>query len=138
MPEGVGYSGSGSNVIAGAGLELNVVGDHCYAYSGKLALSNTTTTALEFTTGNYLTVVDLFVGFDITGLQSGNEIGYEVYFNGIEIMDVVSNYGASWMITGGSSPKFVIPPYTLVRVDLFTDDASGINMAAMLTGTIHK
>jgi len=116
---------------------LSVAGNHAYAYSGKLALSNTTTTALEFTTGNYLTVVDLFVGFDITGLQSGNEIGYEVYFNGIEIMDVVSNYSASWMITGGSTPKFVIPPYTQVRVDLFTDDASGIQMAAMLTGRVY-
>ena len=135
MPEGVGY---GPQFTASTGLELNVIGDHAYAYSGKLALSNTTTTALEFTTGNYVAVADLFVGFDITGLQSGNEIGYEVYFNGIEIMDVVSNYGASWMITGGSTPKFVIPPYTQVRVDLFTDDASGINMAAMLTGRIHK
>jgi len=135
MPEGVGY---GPQFTASTGLELNVIGDHCYAYSGKLALSNTTTTALEFTTGNYLAVVDLFVGFDITGLQSGNEIGYEVYFNGIEIMDVVSNYSASWMITGGSTPKFVIPPYTQVRVDLFTDDASGIQMAAMLTGRITK
>jgi len=116
---------------------LSVAGNHAYAYSGKLALSNETKIALEFTTGNYLAVVDLFVGFDITGLQSGNEIGYEVFFNGTEVMDVMSNYSASWMITGGTAPKFVIPPYTQVRVDLFTDDASGIQMAAMLTGRVY-
>ena len=131
-------AGFAGGSFTGAAEALEIYGDFGAAYSGKLALSNQTKTALEFTTGNYLAVVDLFVGFDITGLQSGNEIGYEVYFNGIEIMDVVSNYSASWMVTGGTAPKFVIPPYTEVRVDLYTDDASGINMAAMLTGRIYR
>lgn len=131
-------AGFAGGSFTGPAEALEIYGDFAAAYSGKLSLGNQTKTALEFTTGNYLAVVDLFVGFDITGLQSGNEIGYEVYFNGVEVMDVVSNTAASWMITGGSAPKFVIPPYTEVRVDLFTDDASGIQMAAMLTGRIYR
>ena len=143
MPNGAGGGGGGGivgvgNSFTGPTEALEIYGDFAAAYSGKLTVANQTKTALEFTSGNYLAVLDLFVGFDITALQSGNEIGYEVHFNGVEVMDVTSNYSASWMITGGSAPRFVIPPYTEVRVDLLTDDASGISMAAMLTGRIYR
>jgi len=141
----MGLGGGGGGGILGVGgafvgtaEALEIAGDWAYAYSGKIILANTTKTAFEFTTGNYLAVVDLFVGFDQTGLNAGNEIGYIVSLNGTEVMDVVHTGERNWFLTGGSPAQFIIPSYTEVKVELFCDDATGIAMAAMLTGRIYR
>ena len=53
MPEGVGY---GPQDTASTGLNLNVIGNHAYGYSGVLDVGGTETDLLSFETGNFYLV----------------------------------------------------------------------------------
>ena len=128
MPEGIPYASS--NVIAGAGLELNYVGNYVYAYSGTIQATQSEDTVLEFTTGNKLIVGSLTCSGGIEnnggGVSAGTLSAFTLSLNGIEIARVKTS-------TSGTSPDnpslenfpIMIPPYTLVKVTVFSTSTDG-------------
>jgi len=133
MPEGVGY---GPQNIASAGLNLNVIGNHAYAYAGTFAATTAEQTALDFTTGNYLFVGQLQVN---AFLQLNNvtvrQVGANITFNGVTVAllqapleDAVSSI----------TQDLIIPPYTEVKVTVICATGDSDNFATVgLTGRIY-
>jgi len=134
MPEGVGY---GSNIVAGAGLDLNYVGDRVYAYSGTFASATTAFTMLDFTTGAK-TIKGLFafngqIQFD-NSVANGGYSGFQVSFNGVIIALAKTDTTNNDMPIKGWE-KVVIPPYTNVKVEGVSGEADADElMTVVFTG----
>jgi hypothetical protein len=136
MPEGVGYSGS--NVVAGAGLELNVVGDYAYAYSGLKTGTATTVTYLSFTTGNYILVgtfqLNSVVTIDDPAL--GDASAMVINFNGVPVSNLKAD-GELERAPASQDQEVIIPPYTVVLVTIHSGGSAG-DSSATFTGRIYK
>jgi len=133
MPEGVGY---GPQDTASVGLNLNIVGNFAYGYSGVNAVSGSLTTMNKFTTGNY--TADLAIDIHGTFAQIGqNQVQFEVKMNGVQVINT------TWDATLDASffdfpPKLIVPAYTEVEVSLSQASGSDRNMETTITGTIYK
>jgi len=106
-----------------------------YAYSGTLAVAGGTVSALLFNTNSEYIIAQIEISFDITGLGTGEDIGYQIKLNDVEIIDydLGSNVGnPQWFI---QSSRIIIPPFTKFEGILYTSDASNINMGMTLTGS---
>ena len=134
MPEGVGYSGS--NVVAGAGLGLNYVGNHVYAYSGEVSVNNTETSLLLFTTGNETIVGRMRPCYLASG---GDDYEFRIKFNDILIAYTKTKSEAD--ILAQKYFEIIIPPYTQVEVTgKNSEGGSGdfLNIGALITGRLYK
>ena len=121
---------------AGTGAGLNYVGDHVYANSGTVDVTNANETMLDFTTGSGSYIVAKLQIQSEAG--SGDDMLFSVSFNGELIMN---NYVSS---TFQESPDFgaplrlVIPPHT--RVIVTGDNQAGATVRkcyAILTGRVY-
>jgi len=112
---------------------LSVLGEHCYAYSGELAVGTTPVTFLEFTTGTYYIVGQLY---STKNNDDGDDMQLLVYLNGSIIIGSIDEYSQS---EGSRDPiPIVIPPRTIVKITL--DDLTGDNarpMFVILTGRVY-
>ena len=129
MPEGVGY---GPQNTAAVGLNLNIIGSHCYAYSGNITVGTSATTMLKFTTGNYYTVANVQLNY---AEDQGSDATYQILMNGIVIQ--------KWLSTGSMNPHqpqnvvpVLIPPFTEVEVQAETA-GTGRAQIASITGRIY-
>jgi len=136
MPEGVGY---GPQNTASAGLELNVIGDFCYAYSGLVTIANTTATCLSFTTGSHISVVEFTQSIDAEAIGQGQLIGFSIEMNGVVITSL-----KEFLRDQGSGEtvallyyRFIIPPYTQVTTKGYTDDSSDNPFFHTISGKIY-
>jgi len=130
MPEGVGYSSS--NVVASAGLELNYIGNHCYAYSGQVVTGGgAEATLLSFTTGAETIVGTLAF---TENERASNNIELKAFLNGVRIID--SEYDASPQETRHVFP-LLFPPYTVVSI-LFSAGGTNITGTAWFVGKTYK
>jgi len=132
MPEGVGY---GPQNTASVGLNLNVIGNHAYAYSGSVSVGTTETTLLEFTTGNYYLVATVHFS---KNNPDGDDMMYQVYLDNIAMIGIVDEYSQIRDVFFTPIP-LIIPPYTGVKVtadDLTTDN--GRPIFASIVGKIHE
>ena len=132
MPEGIPYSSS--NVVAGTGLDLNYVGNHCYAYSGVLEPGAGPTTVLSFTTGNSYIVGIFEMNSDFKG-GGGNDYSVTLKLNGITIVyeqDIANNW-----LAGDNQYPVIIPPYTKVE-GLLSDGGANKDMNLNFTGKLYK
>jgi len=136
MPKGVGY---GSNIVAGTGLELNVVGNFAYGYSGQItAFSGTDGVAFDFTTGSYIFLGKFHLSFDKTGLGAGESFGYTIKFNGNIIARLETEHQAN-QPTQTMWLDLMIPAFTHVEIIFDSDDASeAFKLCGLLTGKIFK
>ena len=138
-PTGGGQAGFGSGgPFTGPAEALEYMGDHCYAYSGRIATDHNPSTCLEFTTGNYYSVVDLqFMWLTSTDEYTGDDALMLVYLNGASVGGML---GGSSHNLGRENTAFVISPYTDVKVT--AENASGNTnehyMWIMLTGEIYR
>jgi hypothetical protein len=132
MPKGVGY---GPQNTSSTGLNLNIIGDHAYAFSGEVqdaASGSAATTLLNFTTGNYYTVVSIGFSTDQTG---GDHVHLDILLNNIIVYSSVWDDGnANW---GNGTPiDLLIPPFTQFEmkwgINSVTKDA-----AATIVGRIY-
>jgi hypothetical protein len=132
MPEGVGYN---SNIVAGTGLEINVVGNFAYAYSGNIASgsSGSENTFLDFRTGNYLLKGRIQFCHPT---DASENMTYKIYFNGIVVQQ--------WINTGSLEPNqpqnpvyVVIPPYTEVQLTC-SSSGSARGQLASITARVYK
>jgi hypothetical protein len=130
MPEGIPYAST--NVIAGTGLELNYMGEHCFAYSGSSNPGTGPTTYLLFTTGNQYIVGKFEMNGDFAG-GGGNYMNVTIYFNSVKIIheqDIANNY-----LAGDNEYEVIIPPYTVVQVDL---GGASVPMNINFIGKLYK
>jgi hypothetical protein len=138
MPEGVGYSGS--NVVAGTGRELNYIGNHCFAYSGEVAVNNATVTLLEFTSGAGYILAEFTQSVDYGNIGNGKFVGFNIQLNGIKVVENNSstrNYGDNES-NQPDAVRILIPPYTNVTTQGFSDQASDNPFFHSITGRIYK
>jgi len=133
MPEGVGY---GPQNTVSVGKELNIIGTHCYAYSGIIndaSSGSAATTMVKFTTGSYVAAVECYVFTD----SGGNTDRYfSVTMNGIIAYQGQYDDLPAKVEGGGPWAAFVIPPYT--DFEIKWGATASRNATLSLTGRIYK
>jgi len=135
MPEGVGY---GPQDTASVGVNLNVIGNHAYGYSGLKALSSSAANHLDFQTGNFVFKGRIYFNGGATeGSAAGGSSTCKLILNGvaIAIMRVLTS--------ADDQPSTVyndviIPPYTefQARVDSVSSETEFSSL--LLVGRIYK
>ncbi len=75
---GGGLLGS-ANTFTGTANSIEILGDHCYVYSGSQDFDGTETTVCEFTTGNYYVIGKLQAGSPNDG---SDDIRFKSIFTG--------------------------------------------------------
>jgi len=139
MPEGVGY---GPQNTASTGLNLNVIGNHIYGYSGQIAASTTGQDVIKHTTGNFYAVVTVeFSGYMTPGDPSNGTSGNAmISLSGT----IIGELRTAMDISGSGNPtnadcQIIIPPYTefKVNVDAGANSASKLTTIGV-TGRIYK
>ena len=128
--------------IASTGLGIRYIGQHCYAWSGTQAVSNSTSPkeVLNFTTGAGYIVGNFYYQLDTTNLTAGNEVGYSVTINGEEIALAKGGEPAGSGLNTVTTPyelKLVIPPFSLVVVDLISMDPDNMTMGMTFAGRVY-
>jgi hypothetical protein len=137
MPEGIPYAST--NVVAGAGLELNYVGNHVFAFSGGIITlaGNADATMLDMVTGSEYIVGD-FVFFAAVdpNLTGGVKTQFKLTLNGVKVAEVDADTSQEDMQTYIRFP-IIIPPYTNVKV---VNEASGDGFAtyATFSGKVYQ
>jgi len=137
MPEGVGY---GPQNTASTGLNLNVVGNFAYAYSGALAATTSAVTALSFTTGNYLFVgeIQLNAGVDPAVPSNGTSSLCIITLNGTKVSVIMSSAAVSTPETFPSvTQQLIIPPYTEVIATIDSAANQAYDVTVTMTGRIY-
>jgi len=136
MPEGIPYASS--NVVAGSGKDLNYVGNHVFAYSKAIGVSNSETALLETTTGNKSIKCEVTFQYCTPG---NHDYHYIIYLNGVIVFNQFMDNTAG--IDGRKSnqlfaiPLF-IPPYTALKCTAVNVTASDTeSQACSLVGTVH-
>ena len=134
MPEGIPYAST--NVIAGAGLELNYVGNHVYGYSGLVSINNETKTGLLFTSGNKIIKSIFTFGVDLSALGANKLMGYDIFFNDVIVFGSRMYSHESFGLIDNDPVPLIIPPYTKVEIQHITTSASDNPTYGVLTGKI--
>ena len=137
MPEGVDY---GPQFTASTGLDLNVVGNWAYAYSGMVQINTTAVDQLSFSTGGYVLVGELTVGANIkiADPANGGITIFQIYLNGIEALRLKVDGNEEDMPTALVVP-ILIPPYTVVSVTGISQyGTAAFESCASIIGKVYK
>jgi len=128
MPEGVGY---GPQNIASVGLTLNIIGRHCYAYSGVIGVTSEVT-LLEFRSPAAYIEAQLQ---EFNGSGSNDDIHFKMYMN-----DVLMYSSVLWNINRGHMwAKIIIPPYTEIKVTAENiQSGTSRDISVILEGIVYK
>ena len=136
-PGGAGGAGNPTGGgFTGPAEALEIIGNHAYAYSGKVTdpgSGSAATTALLFTSGNYYFVGTLATQSDES---SANTCYVAAALNDAIIMDwdwdasSSSAQAANWPI------PIIIPPYTKVEIKVGAGDS--VVWTAQLVGRIYR
>jgi len=121
--------------IASVGKGIRYIGQHCYGYSGPLAIPNSNTNLLEFTTGSgYIKAKVIFSSRDSTS----DDYRAFISLNDQEV------FGAFYINTALVSPygtvpiRLIIPPNTEVKIYMINISTSaGYTWFASLTGRVY-
>ena len=124
--------------IASTGKGIRYIGQHCYGFSGSIALANNSVDQFNFTSGaGYIEAVYIF-GLNNAGISDGKRIGFKIFFNSVQIMDVqtVLDQGGSRDLDITTPVYFLIPPFTEVIIQGTTSDA-GVTCFGMFSGRVY-
>ena len=130
--------GSAGNPVGGSftgpAQALELVGDHCYAYSGVQVVGNTETTLLLFETGNYSSVIKWYPVFFVT---TTDNCTWKSYLNGSLVQQTEAD---STTDNNETVPlRMVIPAYTQVKVTSINSAGGGNkDLGVSLTGRIYR
>jgi len=111
---GGGVGGAGNPVggsFTGPAEALEIVGNHCYAYSGSVTdagSGSAGTTCLKFTSGNFYSVVDISWGSN--SASSSQDEFVNITMNGNTVWD--TRYTNSEVASNDQPLRVVIPSYT--------------------------
>ena len=129
-----------SNSFTGKAEALEIIGDFAYAYN-QSEMTNTATTVLEFTTGNYLFVGQVqFVGPIQFGanIASGDVGGISIALGGTTIAFLKNETGEEDMMQA-STYSIIIPPYTEVKIEsLNASNNSDYIQSTAMTGRLYR
>jgi len=137
MPEGVGY---GPQFTASTGLDLNIVGDWAYAYSGMVQISTSAVDQVAFSTGGYVLVGELTVGANIkvADPSNGGITIFQIYLNNVEALRLKVDANEEDMPTALVVP-ILIPPYTVVSVTGISQyGTAAFDSCVSIIGKIYK
>jgi len=144
---GGGVGGAGNPVggsFTGPAQALELVGDEsgeykfAYAYSGGIPLNNETKTALEFTTGNYLTRAEIQHTGRFALFGSSKTMEMVISMNGAKIIRMSRLTNSAHGAIDFDPLYIIIPPYTEVKVEVYTDDTQDLENFVTLTGRIYR
>ena len=121
----------------GTGKHLSIAGDHAYAYSGGVALTNGSVECLNFTTGKESIMAEFYFSMDDDTLGNGIEAGFTIKLNGTIIALHSEEYSDSYESTSPKSIKFFIPPLTNVITIASTDSPNANIFYHTLTGRVY-
>jgi len=127
--------------VVQTGLGIRYVGEHCYAYSGAFAASNTEQTLLNFTTGSGYIVATLTLTPPIrmlaAGISGGYPRGWQLNFNS-QTVGLYKADSAQQDMPTVVEAQVLIPPFTNV-VLTSVDSGSDANYlgTAHLTGRVY-
>ena len=122
--------------FTGPAEALEIAGNHCYAYSGKVTDAGTgaaNATMLSFTSGNYLADVKLYF---LTNINDNRDTFIDVTMNGTSIYKGQWDEAPSSRPQGGPLVGLIIPAYTEIVVKW---GCSATKIATLaLTGRIFR
>ena len=144
---GGGVGGAGNPVggsFTGPAEAIEIIGDHAYAMSGNLGALNADQTLLEFTSGNFYLVGQIFVSGPCDPTQDGVNLGngaisaFQLNLNDVLVwnikIDTIDEDSASFAVV-----PVIIPPYTEVKLTVISNaDASGRATSSNITGRIYR
>lgn len=123
---------------ASTGKGIRYIGEHAYAYN-IVGSDSDPQTVLEFTTGSgYIVCKAYFTGpTKFSDPNSGREANWQLSLNDI-IVGHVHNDTSEGDITQQGVLKFLIPPFTDVKIEVDVNDvtASYLN-GVILTGRVY-
>ena len=142
---GGGVGGAGNPVggsFTGVSENIELVGDHFYAYSGLIQASTTSSEVLKFKTGNYYCVGVLQVNSPLSqsNPQFAGIAAAHVSLNGVDIAGIKSG-GAEQADDNPTSERLqmIIPPYTEVSVTTDSNvSTAGSFISISITGRIYR
>jgi hypothetical protein len=122
--------------FTGPAEALEIVGNHCFAYSGEVpdaASGAPDTTLLKFTSGNYYSLVKIGFSTDQTG---GDHLYLDIILNNSIVYSSVWDDGnANW---GNGTPiDFLIPSYSEFEMKWGINSVTK-NAAASIVGRIYR
>jgi len=119
----------------GTGGSLNYIGNHAYANSGLVVVSNSLTTILSFETGNVYITTKIQV---LNDAVTGDNFELKVNFNGETVLGTEYNSPYENNLTGQAPYELLIPPYTTVTLTLENiGGTAAINWYANLWGRTY-
>jgi len=130
MPEGVGY---GSQFTASVGFNLNIIGRHCYAYSGEVGHDSGESDLLNFRSPANSYIVAWFGFDDISNIS--DDIQYMVRMNEGRVWSFITTETPERSETGR---QLLIPPGTHVRCTGNRKSGSGTAYSyATISGRVY-
>ena len=121
---------------------LSTVGNHCYAYSGAILVTDgANSTMLEFTTGKQYIVATFNFGTGDSQISGSKDIGYQISFNGNIIFSQFSESDSDGTLIydGASFPvQILIPPLTAVKIEGYTSDTDNLECFGKITGRVYE
>ena len=138
---GGGVGGAGNPVggsFTGPASAFEVIGDHVYVLTGSIDADNNVTNLFEATTGNYYTVAKLQPLHFTTG--SADNATFQIYMNDVEVITtLVDGYPAAAAGSPFNEINFIIPAYTVVKVDGYNRGSSAtIGLGFVLVGRRYR
>jgi len=120
------------------GLGLRYIGDWAYAYSGTINVTATPINLLEFTSGAGVIVGKLKV-MQATAAAEADDVLASLLFNGLYIFRMLLGKNAFNEFDPSSitATDIIIPPRTLVQVELDNLSGTDADMSALLTGRVY-
>ena len=137
---GGGVGGAGNPVggsFTGPAEALQIIGDHAYAYSGKVTTVGTgsaNTTLLDFTSGNYYFVGTIAAQNDEAATA---EQFFDVLLNGSSIINAKWDDDSSGKNTLDFPFPIIIPAYTVVVVKCGVSGGTDV-WTGQLVGRIYR
>ena len=129
---------AGSNP-AGTGTSLNYIGEHAYAYSGVIGVSNSLATLLDFSIGNSY-IMAKFQPF-YNDAEQGDNVVFEIKVDS-ELIYSIELAGATTANTHRGDPNpipILIPPYAHITVEgKNATDSDTRNIGIVITGRVHQ
>jgi len=131
----VGFAGGS---FTGPAEALELVGNHCYAYSGIVqsagSQSAATTTTLKFTTGNFYSKIR--ITFSNNNISTTANEFYLINMNGVSVYKAENEHGID-TVTNPTLIYMIIPPYTEFE-SFVGSSADGYDFTTIITGRIYR
>jgi len=118
----------GANAIfTGPQKGLTIIGNHAYAYSGGVTVTNDDVECLNFTTGKDIILATFYFTTDYNTLGDTKKAGFEIKLNGNTIAVQNQQYSTSYEAPIPNKIEFLIPPLTEV-VTIGTTNSTNVNL----------